>query len=146
MVMEYVQGALLFDVVKKTGGLGERTAKYIMKQLFEVLSRIHGEGVAHRDVKLENVMVDDQMNVKIIDFGFAAQGRLSQLTKFYGTSYYMSPEIRNGQIYDGRKADIFSSGVLMYILVVGMFPFAEANSDDHNYSLVASNQFDEFWQ
>ena len=51
----------------------------------------------------------------------------------------MSPEIRNGQIYDGRKADIFSSGVLMYILVVGMFPFSEANSDDHNYSLVASN-------
>lgn len=58
----------------------------------------------------------------------------------------MSPEIRNGQIYDGRKADIFSSGVLMYILVVGMFPFAEARSDDNNFSLISTNQFDEFWE
>lgn len=58
MIMEYVKGTLLFDVVKKSGGLGEKIAKYIMKQLYEVLGTIHQQGIAHRDVKLENVMLD----------------------------------------------------------------------------------------
>ena len=62
---------MLFDVVKKSGGLGENKAKYIMKQIFSVLSKLHEEGIAHRDIKLENVMVDEKMNIKIIDFGFA---------------------------------------------------------------------------
>ena len=57
----------------------------------------------------------------------------------------MAPEIRNGQIYDGRQVDVFSLGVVLFILVRGMFPFVEARSDDKHYNLICTNQSDKYW-
>jgi len=68
-------------------------------------------------------MVDENMNIKFIDFGFAARGNIHSLKDMYGTKSYLAPEIRRGEVYDGTKVDTFSTGVVLHILVRGMFPF-----------------------
>jgi serine/threonine protein kinase len=83
-------------------------------------------------------MVDENMNIKFIDFGFAARGNIHELKEMYGTKSYLAPEIRAGQVYDGTKSDIFSTGVVLYILVRGIFPFQKADKDDNHYSLMCN--------
>ena len=89
--------------------------------------------VAHRDLKLENILVDNDLNLKVADFGFATYTKIKKLHSYRGTKTYMAPEIKEGKIYDGRKADIFSAGVILYIIVHGIFPFGEASPDDRYY-------------
>lgn len=84
----------------------------------------------HRDIKLENILVDKNMNLKLADFGFAANKNIDQLSTFRGTQSYMAPEIRQGKIYDGRQTDIFSFGVVLFTIVVGYFPFSTADMKD----------------
>lgn len=114
---------LLFDVCDKLSALGEKVGRFLIKQILSTLQYIHKQGVAHRDIKLDNIMVDENMNIKFIDFGFAARGNIYSLTERYGTQTYLAPEIRRGEVYDGTKADAFSTGVVLYILVRGIFPF-----------------------
>ena len=94
MVMEYVSGMLLFDICDKFAALGEKVGRFLIKQIFETLQYIHKQGVAHRDIKLDNIMVDENMNIKFIDFGFAARGNIYELKEMYGTKSYLAPEIR----------------------------------------------------
>ena len=84
---------------------------------------LHSLGIVHRDLKLENLLVDQDMNIKFVDFGFATNKNIDSLTEFRGTQSYMAPEIRKGEIYDGRSTDIFSMGVILFTLVIGYFPF-----------------------
>lgn len=73
LVTEYVNGTLLFDISKDLGKLGESVGLFFLRQIVDVLKYLHKSGVAHRDLKLENIMVDKEMNIKIIDFGFASE-------------------------------------------------------------------------
>jgi len=100
--MEYVQGDLLFDFVKDFGGIGEAKSKAIMSQLVHVLKYLRAMNVAHRDIKLENIMVTDQLQVKVADFGFAKAENCSKLRSYRGTKTYMAPEIKEGKKYDGH--------------------------------------------
>lgn len=97
---------------------------------------MHNKCVVHRDLKLENILVDDQMNLKIVDFGFATYKRVKKLTSYKGTKTYMAPEIRKGYVYDGRQADVFSTAVILFIIVHGIFPFKEATGVDTYYKLL----------
>lgn len=123
IVMEYVDGPLLFDLAKQMGSLGEELGRYFAKQLFEQLDYLNRQSIAHRDIKLENIIADKNMNLKLVDFGFATDKDIGVLDEFRGTQSYMAPEIRNGDIYDGREVDVFSMGVVLFTLVVGYFPF-----------------------
>lgn len=83
--------------------------------------------VVHRDIKLENILVGDGLALKIADFGFAAFKKdIKDLKSYRGTKTYMAPEIKEGKSYDGRKTDIFSFGVILFVIVHGIFPFSEA--------------------
>ena len=82
--------------------------------------------VCHRDLKLENIMVSDKGDLKILDFGFAKQKQLDNLKSYRGTFTYMAPEINEGKTYNGTEADIFSFGVILFVIVHGIFPFKEA--------------------
>lgn len=123
MIMEYVQGKLLYDICDQFGALGEKVGRFFINQIFNTLQYIHKQNVAHRDIKLDNIMVDQNMNIKFIDFGFAARGDIYSLKDMYGTKSYLAPEIRKGLVYDGTKIDTFSTGVVLYLLVRGIFPF-----------------------
>ena len=88
------------------------------------------KNVVHRDIKLENILLDNQMNLKLADFGFATNKNINKLTTFRGTQSYMAPEIRESKEYDGRQTDIFSLGVVLFTIVVGYFPFSKAEMKD----------------
>lgn len=75
-------------------------------------------------------MLDDELNIKLADFGYAAYGKLDALNSYKGTKTYMAPEIKEERLYDGRKADIFSTGVILFVIVAGMFPFTEAKKTE----------------
>ena len=101
-----------------------------MSQLIDALNYMHlKKGIAHCDLKLENIMVDDQLNLTLIDFGYAASENLESMTGVRGSKQYMAPEVKDHHnMYDGRKIDIFSAGVILFILVVPDFPFEEASN------------------
>jgi len=146
IILEYVNGGLLFDVCQSLGGMGEEDAKFFFSQLCDVLSYMQSKGVAHRDLKLENILVDSELNIKIADFGFATFKKVNQLESYSGTMTYMAPEIKESKQYDGKKTDMFSIGVILFILVQGIFPFKEAKKDDICYSLIYNNELDKYWE
>lgn len=115
MLLEYVPHNF-FDVCQTSGAMGEDAARFFMRQIVQAVKYLHNEKQAvHRDLKLENILVDEELNVKVADFGLGAYKNISSLTEHHGTKTYMAPEIKQGKRYDGRQVDIFSLGVIMFI-------------------------------
>jgi serine/threonine protein kinase len=105
---------------------------------------MQGKGVIHRDLKLENILVDDSMNLKVADFGFATYKKINKLNSYRGTMTYMAPEIKEGKTYDGKQIDMFSTGVILFIIVQGIFPFKEAKKDEYFYNLILQGKLDQY--
>lgn len=146
LTLEYVPGGLLYDVCEKMGGMGELAGRFFARQLIDALYYMHKNGVVHRDLKLENMLVDHKLNVKLADFGFATYKNIKNLTSFKGTKTYMAPEIWENVVYDGRNADVFSCAVIIYIIVHGIFPFKEATKKDNYYGLLAKGDYNQYWE
>ena len=102
ILLEYVPGGLLFDLCQSVGGMGEDAGRFFLTQMIDVLSYMQGKGVVHRDLKLENILVDDELNLKVADFGFATYKKINKLQSYRGTMTYMAPEIKEGKVYDGK--------------------------------------------
>jgi serine/threonine protein kinase len=113
--------------------------------MIEVLGYIQSKGVVHRDLKLENILVDDNMTLKVADFGFATYKKINKLQSYRGTMTYMAPEIKEGKTYDGKQIDVFSTGVILFIIVQGIFPFKEAKKDEYFYNLILSGKLEQYW-
>ncbi|ETK95277.1 CAMK/CAMKL protein kinase [Phytophthora nicotianae CJ01A1] len=125
IAMEFCAGGDLYDYVTSKPGrrVGESEALTLFAQLAKGLSFLHAHGVAHRDLSLENVLLKDGQ-VKICDFGLSADAnKLS--SDVVGKYYYMAPEIAQGAVYDPKKADVWSLGVLLFILLTGSPLFAD---------------------
>ncbi|CAN8313565.1 unnamed protein product [Cochlearia groenlandica] len=129
-VMEYVRGGELFNTVAK-GRLPEETARKYFQQLVSSVSFCHGRGVYHRDLKPENLLLDDKGNLKVSDFGLSAvaeQLRQDGLCHtFCGTPAYIAPEVLTRKGYDAAKADVWSCGVILFVLMAGHIPFYDKN-------------------
>jgi len=140
--LEYVPGGLLFDLCQTMGGMGEDGGRYFLSQMIDVLDYMQGKGVVHRDLKLENILIDDSLNLKIADFGFATYKKIDKLKSYRGTMTYMAPEIKEGKVYNGKSIDMFSTGVILFIIVQGIFPFKEAKKDEYFYNLLQQGKFE----
>ena len=115
--MEYVPCGLLFDLCQTMGAMGEDAGRFFVSQMLDALDYMHVKRVVHRDLKLENILVDDQFNLKLADFGFATYKSIDALTSYRGTMTYMAPEIKEGKTYKGTQVDLFSLGVILFIIV-----------------------------
>jgi non-specific serine/threonine protein kinase len=123
--MEYIRGEDLKSVLRRMGSLTAGKAVSIARQVAEGLSEAHKLGVIHRDLKPGNIMIDDEGNAKIMDFGIARSLRdagLSVEDSFVGTPVYMSPEQAESKEVD-QRSDIYSLGVILYEMVTGTVPF-----------------------
>ena len=96
---------------------------------------MHGAGVVHRDIKLDNILVNDKMEIKMTDFGFSTYND-NETPTYAGTCPYMAPEVNNRTTYDGMVADIFSLGVILFVMVTGRIPFRQATENDKHYKLI----------
>ncbi|XP_042487091.1 CBL-interacting protein kinase 5-like [Macadamia integrifolia] len=128
--MEYVRGGELFNKVAK-GKLKEDSARRYFQQLIGAVDFCHSRGVYHRDLKPENLLLDENGNLKVSDFGLSALGESRRhdglLHTTCGTPAYVAPEVINKRGYDGDKADIWSCGVVLFVLLAGYLPFQDAN-------------------
>ncbi|WCJ27215.1 CBL-interacting protein kinase 20 [Euphorbia peplus] len=126
--MEYVKGGELFDKVSK-GRLKDDIARKYFQQCIDAVDFCHSRGVYHRDIKPENLLVDENGDLKISDFGLSALCKSRKqdglLHTTCGTPAYVAPEIIMKKGYDGSKADIWSSGVVLYVLLAGFLPFSD---------------------
>ncbi|KAK7344057.1 hypothetical protein VNO77_13291 [Canavalia gladiata] len=131
LVVEFAAGGELFARISKRGRLSESTARRYFQQLVSALRFCHRNGVAHRDLKPQNLLLDGDGNLKVSDFGLSAlPEQLSDglLHTACGTPAYTAPEIlRRSGGYDGSKADAWSCGLILYVLLVGHLPFDESN-------------------
>lgn len=135
LVLELVTGGELFDEIVRDTKFTEEKARFYFRQLVEGLLFCHDKGVSHRDLKPENLLLDDNNNLKISDFGLSAlyegcgddgmSSRAALLHTTCGTPNYVAPEVLENEGYDGFRADIWSAGVILYVLVTGCLPFDE---------------------
>lgn len=129
-VMEYAKGGELFNKVAK-GKLKEDVARKYFQQLISAVDYCHSRGVCHRDLKPENLLLDENGNLKVSDFGLSALAESKRqdglLHTTCGTPAYVAPEVINRKGYDGAKADIWSCGVILYVLLAGYLPFHDSN-------------------
>eukprot|EP00803_Ostreobium_quekettii_P004162 evm.model.scf_1037.8 EVM.evm.TU.scf_1037.8 scf_1037:46121-47071(+) len=128
IVLEYAPGGDLLTFLQRRGGISEDVARWFFQQLIIGLDYIHRMGVASRDIKLENTLLDDKEwpLVKICDFGYSKGDAHSLPKSFVGTRPYLAPEVvgtTRGGTYDAKRADIWSCGVFLYVMLVGAYPF-----------------------
>ena len=127
LMMEFIEGGDLFDYINSNLFLPEQKACYIFRQLIGVIEYLNEMGISHRDIKPENILLDkDKKNIKVIDFGLSnyCPGKIL-LHSSCGSPCYASPEMLSGEPYQGITTDLWSSGIVLYSMLVGSLPFDE---------------------
>jgi hypothetical protein len=126
-----VEGDELYNYLLKNGALPVEKVQKVFTQLVGAVTYVHNASCVHRDLKLENILLDKHENVKLCDFGFTREyeGKASYLQTFCGTICYSAPEMLKGEKYAGEKVDVWSLGVILYALLCGELPF---DDDDDN--------------
>lgn len=125
LVLEYCPGDELYNYLVKHGRLPVDKVQKTFTQLVGAVSYVHQQSCVHRDLKLENILLDKHENVKLCDFGFTREyeGKANYLQTFCGTVCYSAPEMLKGEKYAGEKVDVWSLGVILYALLTGELPF-----------------------
>ncbi|KAJ3086991.1 hypothetical protein HK102_012030 [Quaeritorhiza haematococci] len=141
MVLEYEAGGELFDFILKNKRLQEPQARKLLRQILSAIQYCHANGVVHRDLKPENLLMDRAGNIKIIDFGFSNLMRDNSLLEtFCGSAAYAAPEMLSGKKYIGNEVDIWSMGVILFVLVCGYLPFDDRHVS-RMFTLILSGKY-----
>jgi len=138
-------GELVNYIYHASSGLNERLSKLIFSKILKGIQACHNIGICHRDLKMQNILLNGDYTPKICDFGFARINN-NHLTEFLGTARYAAPEILKGKPYDGFKADIFSLGVVLLTLTTCKFGFVRASLEDKYYKYIAEKKYDLYWE
>lgn len=124
MLFEYVNGGQMLDYIISHGKLKEKQARKFSRQISSALDYCHRNSIVHRDLKIENILISKTGDIKIIDFGlsnlFAPR---SHLRTFCGSLYFAAPELLQAKAYTGPEVDVWSFGIVLYVLVCGKVPF-----------------------
>jgi 5'-AMP-activated protein kinase catalytic alpha subunit len=142
IVMELLPNGDIHNYIADTDKFAEPLARYYMKQLINAVEYMHRQGIAHRDLKLDNIILDKKFNAKIIDFGFSDSNEKSG--EFKGTHNFIAPEMFAEDEFETKPLDVFALGVWLFIMVQGCLPFLEATGFDKLYRIFWTNQ-NQFW-
>lgn len=124
MLFEYVNGGQMLDYIISHGKLKEKQARKFSRQIASALDYCHRNSIVHRDLKIENILISKTGDIKIIDFGLSNLfGPRSLLKTFCGSLYFAAPELLQARAYTGPEVDIWSFGIVLYVLVCGKVPF-----------------------
>ena len=148
IVQELIEGISLReyynDEIRNQKGISihkENIFKKIFSQIFSAMDYVHKHGIAHRDIKLENILIKSNYEIKIIDFGFGMYNPEKKLQKFFcGTPNYMPPEIAEKKPYVGQLADMWSLGILVYKIFCADFPF-KGKDEKELYKAIKNGKF-----
>jgi len=148
LVLEFCPGGELFDILYYTQQLDEVTARTYFLQMLNGLAECHAAGIIHRDLKPQNLLMDAHYQLKITDFGLSKLVRDADTavmkTHYVGTRGYQAPELLKKKKY-GKACDIFSAGVVLFILLTGYPPFEQAVKSDKWYNPLAVGKPEKFW-
>ncbi|KAJ8607299.1 hypothetical protein MRB53_040397 [Persea americana] len=124
MIFEFVDGGQMLDYIISHGRLKEKQARKFARQIASALDYCHRNSIVHRDLKIENILISKTGDIKIIDFGLSNLfSPKSQLKTFCGSLYFAAPELLNAKLYTGPEVDVWSFGIVLYVLVCGKVPF-----------------------
>jgi len=151
LVMELAEGGTLFDFIRHQA-FSEEVARTLFASLLDALDCCHRAGISHRDLKLDNLLFDAQYQLKVADFGYAAivvTGTGPSLTTTCGTLEYgyIAPEVlrHDGSAYEGTKADVWSAGVVLFLMMTKQPPFNSTEETDWWFNEVQNGRYDSFW-
>ena len=148
-IFEYLKNGELHNFIflsKKR--FSEDISRKIFFDLLKAIEICHKSGITHGDIKLQNVLFNSNFNIKLIDFGFAKNIKDGLISEITGTRFYNAPEMFNCATkgYDGVLADIFSLGIVLFILVMGFYPFDKPNITDSRYKYISKKDYKSFWK
>lgn len=124
MLFEYVNGGQMLDYIISHGRLKEKQARKFGRQIASALDYCHRNSIVHRDLKIENILISKTGDIKIIDFGLSNLfSPKAQLKTFCGSLYFAAPELLQARQYTGPEVDVWSFGIVLYVLVCGKVPF-----------------------
>ncbi|KAJ8912567.1 hypothetical protein NQ315_006639 [Exocentrus adspersus] len=143
--MRYADNGDLLDFIKKNGVVPEQQAKIWFRQMASGLHYLHGKNIAHRDLKCENILLSRRFNVKLADFGFArfcvdSDNRRILSQTYCGSAAYAAPEVVNGTPYNPKLSDVWSLGIILFIMLNASMPF-----DDSNLRKLLKDQMTKNW-
>ncbi|KAK9765353.1 Serine/threonine-protein kinase, partial [Basidiobolus ranarum] len=128
LIMEYVSGGQMLDYIISHGRLKEKHARKFIRQICSAIDYCHRNSIVHRDLKIENILIANDGSIKIIDFGLSNLfSPRSHLSTFCGSLYFAAPELLSAKAYTGPEVDIWSIGIVLYVLVCGKVPFDDQN-------------------
>lgn len=151
LITEYLEKGDLFEYTLKNGPMEEKYAMVIFKEMIYAIHDVHKKGIVHRDIKLENFLLTDNLKVKLCDFGHSGfinknsfiltsdtvvKGEKIYFKRKCGTLPYSSPSIIKEKLYDGEKEEVWSLGICLYALLTCHFPFYDSKDDERTKELI----------
>ena len=147
LVLEYYDEDLFSFILRNKGHISHNIARKIFTQIVYGVKYMHSIGLCHLDLSLENIMLDNNYNVKIIDFGLARRSKSFEFSGVYGgigKVLYMSPELLCGKKFNGIKCDIWSMGVILFALITSRSPFNKPNTTDEAFNLIYNGDLHQY--
>lgn len=147
IALEYVSNGDLLGLIQSAGRLPENLARTYFLQLLGAIEYLHANNICHLDIKPDNILIDQNYNIKLADFGVAAEiPKHCDVKGVVGTAIYHSPEMLSKLAYNPYQADLFALGITLFTMVTENVPFYTAQITDPMYKLITEGNFGRFWE